>query len=236
MEFAVATFCFGQRYYEQANRFIESFIGLKEIPNVIVVTDKTDQIKKTNFTKVFNIEEFNPEYLKYSDCYQEFDFSVKRYSLRACLNLGYNKVLLTDADALVNKLLFSERIHNVFEKDSILGPITYNFEEEIESPSSLGKRLTIYEKELEIEINKKELDFMPEDCTNYLNIETSKFESFLSTWDKCIKIKKEKNLINTPAGNIDEICFSALANKIKVKKTINLYSSLVTHKHDIWYR
>ena len=35
--------------------------------------------------------------------------------------------------------------------------------------------------------DKEKLNFMPEDCVQFLDIETNKFNDFLNTWDECIK-------------------------------------------------
>ena len=62
-----------------------------------------------------------------------------------------------------------------------------------------------------------------------------KFYSFLSTWDKCIEIKKTDNLRNIPAGNIDEMCFSAFYNDIKLYNNSSKHINLLIPNHDKWY-
>ena len=108
MSFTFTTFCFGERYYQQVNRFIED-INIQDFnPSLVVVTDNCDKITKKDFVKVFNINDFNPSYSTYEKNYYDFDFSVKRYSVRASVNLGFTKVILVDADMRVNPSLFNE--------------------------------------------------------------------------------------------------------------------------------
>jgi hypothetical protein len=77
--------------------------------------------------------------------------------------------------------------------------------------------------------------WMPEDCVQFLDIESNKLSSFLSTWDECIKIKDFYNLPNIPAGNIDEMCFSALMNNVELKNNSNAHVNLLVPNHEKWY-
>ena len=62
------------------------------------------------------------------------------------VNLGFTKVILVDADMRVNPSLFNEEyILNSFIENSISGPVTYNFSEQIQTNSELGRRLLHYE-------------------------------------------------------------------------------------------
>jgi hypothetical protein len=99
----------------------------------------------------------------------------------------------------------------------------------------LGRRLTHYENKFGVEYDKDRLNFMPEDCIQYISIKGDLRFSFLETWDKCIEIKDTENLYNTPAGNIDEMCFSAFYNNITVGNNANKCLNLLTAKHDKWY-
>lgn len=236
-EFSFATFCFGERYYNQANRFINDISNQNFKPNLIVITDKTSQIIQKEFVKIFNIKDYNNEYVNYlPNNYYQFDFSVKRYALRAAIDLGYTKIILTDADIRVNPPLFNEiNIENSFKKNSISGPVTYNFSEQINTSSELGKRLLHYEKVFNFKTDKYKLNIMPEDCIQYLSIEKNKFIKFLDTWDKCIEHKKCDNLKNVPAGNIDEMCFAALYNGIELQNNSNESLNIVYAEHDKWY-
>lgn len=237
MEYVIATFCYGERYYNQCNRLINSFSNKEDKPPIIVVTDSIDSITKDNNVSVFDIREFNEQYSIYSDSYYTFDFSVKRYSLMASLKMGYNNIILTDADAIMNDYSFSnENIVKGFIKNSIQGQVTYDFNKEILTNSMLGNRFLEYEKHFNILFDKNELRYMPEDCIQFINMDTDKFYSFLSVWDECIKIKIKNNLPNVPAGNIDEMCFSALMNNITIGNNSNKTMNQLINLHDAWYR
>lgn len=234
--FAIATFCFGERYQNQANRLITEINNCVFKPIVVIVTDKPSNIKNFPFVKVFDISEFNPEYKNYANSYYEFDFSVKRYSLLAALSLGFTKIILTDADAVPNKSLFNEEtILKGFVGNSIQGQVTYNFSNEISTNSQLGRRFLEYEKHFDRSFDKNDLNFMPEDCVQFIDIDMPKFYNFLRIWDKCIEIKKKESLSNVPAGNIDEMCFSALYCGLTVGNNSNRVINVLTNIHDKWY-
>lgn len=236
MKFCFATFCFGERYYEQINRFIDDITKSNYQPTLIVITDNTDKIKNEHFVKSFNIVDFNSEYLTYAQNYYDFDFSVKRFAIYASVKLGYTNIILTDADMRVNYNLFNEnKIIESFKRNSVLGPVTYNFSEQINTSSELGKRLLEYESYFNVPIDKNKLNFMPEDCIQYISIDEDKIFNFLSSWDKCIEYKKSKPLRNIPAGNIDEMCFSALINGIDVGNNSDKSLNIVYAQHDKWY-
>ena len=236
MSFTFATFCFGERYYRQVNRFIDDISLLPYQPSLVVLTDNEGMITKKDFVKTFNVNEFNSHYLDYQTNYYDFDFSVKRYAVRASVNLGFTKVILVDADMRVNPSLFNEEhILNSFIENSVSGPVTYNFLEQIQSNSELGRRLLYYESVFNFKTDKEKLGIMPEDCIQYLNIEKDKFIQFLDTWDKCIDHKKNDGLRNIPAGNIDEMCFSALYNGIELGNNSNKSLNIIYAQHDKWY-
>ena len=65
MEYAIATFCYGDTYYPQTNRLISSLDELTEKPNLFVVTDEPSKIDKKNWVNVINIKEYNESYLTY---------------------------------------------------------------------------------------------------------------------------------------------------------------------------
>ena len=236
MKFCFATFCFGERYYEQVNRFIEDISKSDFHPSLIVMTDNPEMIKNECFVTTFNIKDFNPEYSNYANNYYDFDFSVKRYSVLAAFKLGFTNVILIDVDMRVNYGLFNEEnIINSFRPNSILGPVTYNFSEQINTNSELGNRLLEYERYFNISIDKEKLNFMPEDCIQYISIDEDKFHHFLSSWDRCISYKQTKPLRNIPAGNIDEMCFSALINGIEVGNNSDKSLNIIYAQHDKWY-
>ena len=236
MKFCFATFCFGERYYEQVNRFIDDITNSDFHPSLIVITDKPEKIKNQFFVTVFNISDFNPNYSTYAENYYDFDFSVKRFAVFAAFKLGYTNIILTDADMRVNYGLFNENnIINSFIPNSILGPVTYNFSEQINTNSELGNRLVEYERYFNISVDKDKLNFMPEDCIQYISIDKDKIFHFLSSWDKCIDYKKTKPLRNIPAGNIDEMCFSALINGVEVGNNSDKCLNIVYAEHDKWY-
>jgi hypothetical protein len=74
-----------------------------------------------------------------------------------------------------------------------------------------------------------------EDCVQYFDISKESFNKFLDTWEECIKIKYTNNLPNIPAGNIDEITFSALYNSIKLNNNSEHAVNILTQYHDKWY-
>jgi hypothetical protein len=236
MSFCFATFCFGNRYYEQVNRFITDIDSSDFKPTLIVITDNPNEIQKREFVKTFNVGDFNTDYLNYGKTYYDFDFSVKRYSVRAAHSLGFTKIILVDADMRVNYNLFNEsNILNSFDHNSIVGPVTYNFSEQVNTNSELGRRLLEYEKSFEFDCDKNTLNFMPEDCVQYISMDNNKLFSFLDTWDKCIEIKNSKPLRNVPAGNIDEMCFASLYNGLTVGNNSNRSLNIIYPEHDKWY-
>jgi hypothetical protein len=200
------------------------------------VTDNEDAILKRDFVNVKNITEFNSKYSTYNTNYYGFDFSVKRFSLLYAFQNGFENVILCDTDVVVNSSLYSHSlIKNSFVENSIVGPVTYNFTNEVNTNSMLGRRLTHYEKKFKVEYEKNQLNFMPEDCIQYISIKGDLRFLFLETWDECIKIKDGDSLHNTPAGNIDEMCFSAFYNNITVGNNANKSLNLLIAKHDKWY-
>jgi len=234
--FAIATFCYSERYHNQVNRMISEIDKCDFKPTVVVVTDNVGNIFDKSFVKKFDISQFNLEYKTYSNSYYTFYFSVKRYSLLAALNLGYTKIILSDADAVPNKSLFNEEyMLKGFVKNSIQGQVKYNFSNEIMTNSMLGNRFLSYEKYFNVSFDKNEFNFMPEDCIQFIDIEISKFYNFLRVWDECIKHKKNVGLPNTPAGNIDEMCFSALSCGITVGNNSNKCVNALTPIHDKCY-
>ena len=193
MDYAIATFCYGERYYDQTNRMIESFKNFEEKPKIFIVTDKPDSIIKEDFVFVSNIKEYDDRYSKYETNYYDFDFSVKRFSVKFALDNGYTKIVLTDTDVIPSKELFNtSNVMDCFIPNSVSGQVTYLFESEIERNSMLGRRFLHYENKFDVNYNKKDL-WMPEDCIQFLDIDKEKFYSFLSTWDKCIEIKNTDN-------------------------------------------
>jgi len=235
MSYAIATFCYGDRYYDQTNRMIESFKTLNNPPSIFVVTDAPEKITNENFVFVSNIKNYNENYLNYNSDYYTFDFSVKRYSVRFALDNGFTKIILCDTDAVINESLFNDKnVLECFIPNSVSGQVTYLFESEIQTNSMLGRRFLHYETKFDVNLDKDNM-WMPEDCIQFLDIDKDKFYSFLDTWDKCIDIKYLDNLYNIPAGNIDEMCFSALYNGIQLHNNSDKHINLLTPIHDKWY-
>lgn len=235
LNYSIATFCFGERYYLQTNRLIESLSQLDEIPELFIITDSPKYITEKKFVNVKHINEYNSKYSNYNNNYYDFDFSVKRFSLQFALESGYNKIILTDTDVVVNEHIFNTKnVLNSFIENSISGQVTYQYEKEKETNSMLGKRFDYYESKFNKKFDKKNL-WMPEDCVQYINISHDKFKQFLMIWDECIKIKDSDGLLNVPAGNIDEMCFSALYNEIELKNNSNKSINLLIPIHDKWY-
>jgi hypothetical protein len=214
---------------------IDSLGKLVDTPKIFIVTDEPEKIKKESFVFVQDIREYNSKYLEYKKNYYDFDFSVKRYSVKFALENKFNKIILTDTDVLPNFQTFNEKnILECFTHNSISGQVTYLFENEIQTNSMLGRRFTFYEQKFETQFDKSNM-WMPEDCVQFLDIESNKLSSFLSTWDECIKIKDFYNLPNIPAGNIDEMCFSALMNNVELKNNSNAHVNLLVPNHEKWY-
>lgn len=235
MEYAIATFCYGERYYSQTNRMIESFKHLENKPKIFIVTDSPESITKEDYVFVSHINEYDEKYATYNTNYYDFDFSVKRFSVKFALDSGITKIILTDTDVMPNETLFNNQsILECFVPNSIAGQVTYLFEKEVETNSMLGRRFLHYEKKFNVDYNKVDM-WMPEDCIQFLDIDKEKFYSFLKTWDDCIEIKYSDNLYNIPAGNIDEMCFSAFHNGIELKNNSNKHINLLIPNHDKWY-
>lgn len=236
MNFAIATFCYGERYYKQVNRMIESIDILDNKPKIFIVTDNINSINKKNFVHVEDISNYNFKYKNYEpNNYYSFDFSVKRFSLRFALDSGFSKIILSDADAMANPKSFSEtNILKCFKNNSVSGPVNYNLKEHLYTNSMLGNRFLYYEKIYNVNFDKDIL--VSEDCIQYFDIDTEKFYTFLNIWDECIKIKDRDNLPNIPAGNIDEISFSALYNKISLYNNSDVSAGILNAHHDTWYR
>lgn len=236
MNYAIATTCYGKRYYEQANRLIESFNVLVEKPTIFIVTDSPESIIQTEFVRTKHVLEYDEKYSQYANDYFNFDHSVKRFSLLFAFENGYNNVILTDADAVINESLYShDSVLKCFFPNSIQGQVTYNFSQQIQSTSMLGERFLTYEHVFGVTYDKAQLDFMPEDCIEYFSIDDEKKFKFIETWNKCIEIKDTQALLNIPAGNIDEICFSALYNGISVGNNSELSLNKLIPVHDKWY-
>lgn len=236
MEYSLATFCFGERYHQQTNRLIESFEVLDEKPEIFVVTDSPESITVKDYVRVKHVSEFNSKYSEFEKNYYDFDFSVKRFAVLFAFENGYNKVILTDTDAMVNESLYThESILRSFTQNSIQGQVTYNFSDQVETHSMLGRRLLRYEEIFGVSYDKHELDFMPEDCIQYIDADDDKKFKFIETWNKCIEIKDEEKLHNIPAGNIDEMCFSALYNGMTVGNNSDRSVNKLIPHHDKWY-
>jgi hypothetical protein len=124
---------------------------------------------------------------------------------------------------------------NAFVKNTIGGPVTYSFKNEQGSNSMLGDRFKYYEKKFKIVFDRDQLNEMVEDCIQYISMEDNFKFKFINIWDKCIQIKDEDGLPNAPAGNIDEMCFSALYNNLGVINTSNVSLNLLVAHHDKWY-
>jgi len=235
MSYAIATFCYGDRYCNQVNRLILSFDFISNKPNIYVVTDSPESVVKREHVHVKHISEYNDKYGVYAPNYYDFDFSVKRYSLRFAVDSGHTRVLLTDADAVINsEILCGEEVENYFIPNSIVGQVVYSFEEQQANASLLGNRLLHYEKCFGVEYPKKDL-WMSEDCVQLLEMESDTFYAFLDTWDNCINIKYRDVLLNTPAGNIDEMSFSALYNSVDLIDNKGKHIQIMIAMHDKWY-
>lgn len=236
MAYAICTFCYGERYYNQTNRLIESFDEIVDAPDIFVVSDKPENLIKRDFVKVKNVKDYDEKYLSYYNNYYDFDFSVKRFSLLYAFENGYDNVILTDTDVIPNYSLYNrDSVMNTFVKNSIGGQVTYDFEQEQKSNSMLGDRFKFYEKFFGVSFDRSLLKEMVEDCIQFISIDKDLKFKFIDTWSECIKIKNENGLPNAPAGNIDEMCFSALHNGLNVVNTSGLSVNLLVAHHEKWY-
>lgn len=236
MDYAIATFCYGERYYVQTNRLIESFEYLEKKPNIYIVTDKPEKILDKEYVFKKNIIDYDSNYFIYKNNYYDFDFSVKRFSLLYAFDSGYNKVILIDTDIVVNESLYNhDVILNSFIYNTIAGQVTYNFNNEIKTNSELGKRFLYYEKKFGVLFDKELLNYMPEDCIQFIYIDDNLKYNFIKIWNDCIKIKNKDNLKNTPCGNIDEMSFAALINGINITNNSDKSINLLYAKHEKWY-
>lgn len=234
--YAIATFCYGERYYNQTNRLIESLEPFEDKPELFIVTDSPSSILNKEFVKIKHINEYDEKYSTYHTNYYSFDFSVKRFSLLFAFQNGYNKVILTDTDVTPNPFSFNKNsVLNTFCDNSIAGQVTYNFFNEIETNSMLGRRFLYYEKKFGVDFAKNLLTEMPEDCIQFINIDDEKKFKFIDTWSECIRIKDLDSLSNAPAGNIDEMCFSSLYHSINCVNSSNKSINLLIANHDKWY-
>jgi hypothetical protein len=59
MSFCFATFCFGERYHKQVNRFIADINKSEYKPTLVVITDDPSAIKQRDFVRTFNVNDFN---------------------------------------------------------------------------------------------------------------------------------------------------------------------------------
>lgn len=235
MDFAVATFCYGERYYNQVNRMLHSFLALDDKPQVFIVTDNPSAISKYNFVSIDHINNYDPKYTTYNLNYYDFDFSVKRFSLQFALNNEYTRIILADADSVADSSRFNQNnINMCFSENTVAGPVNFILENEMQNNSMLGQRLKYYENQFGVSFDKTNM-LVSEDCVQYFDISNELFHKFLDTWNQCIKIKYSNNLPNIPAGNIDEITFSALYNNIKLKNNSNYAVNILTQYHDKWY-
>lgn len=236
MDYAICTFCYGERYYAQTNRLIESFDRVEEKPEIYIVSDRPDKLINRNFVKIKNIKEYDEKYLTYASNYYDFDFSVKRFSLLFAFENGYDNVILTDTDVTPNYSLFNtENILKTFVSNTIGGQVTYNFVNEQQTNNTLGDRFKFYEKTFNVFYDRSLLNEMVEDCVQFISINKDLKFKFIDTWSDCIRIKNEKGLLNSPAGNIDEICFSALYNGLDIVNTSSLSINLLVPHHEKWY-
>jgi hypothetical protein len=236
MDYAIATFCYGDRYYNQTNNLIKSLEAVDEKPDIFIVTDKPDAIIKADNVRINDISQYNQKYTNYENNYYDFDFSVKRFSLLSAFNGGYENVILTDTDVTPNLDLYkTERIMANFIENTVASQVTYNFTDEQKTFSSLGDRYKVYENRFNVNYDKSLLDVMPEDCIQFISIKGDLRYKFIETWDKCIEIKDEMSLPNRPAGNIDEMCFAALYNGLNVANNSDRYINLLIANHDKWY-
>lgn len=236
MDYAICTFCYGERYYQQTNRLIESFDLIEEKPEIFIVTDSPEKIIKRDFVKSKNVKEYDQKYSNYYDNYYDFDFSVKRFSLLYAFENGYDNVILTDTDVIPNYSLYNtESVMNTFVENAVGGQVTYSFKSEQETNSMLGDRFKHYENVFNVNFDKEMLNEMVEDCIQFISIKSDLKYKFIDTWNECIRIKDQDGLRNTPAGNIDEMCFSALYNGIKIVNTSDKSVNLLVAHHDKWY-
>jgi len=235
--YAICVGCYGERYYEQANRMISAFGEISDKPTIFIVTDDANRLKSANFVHTKNIADYDKSYCNYKSDYWNFDFSVRRYSLRFAFEQGFDNTILMDVDVLPNSSNYCHRqIEHCFQDNTISGPVTYNFTEKQNMKHNLGNRLKYYERKFGTNYDKALLNEMPEDCILFFSLNSNTKNKFMETWNECISIKNRDKLPNAPVANIDEICFSAIHCSINLANNSKRSRSLLFPKHDVWYR
>lgn len=236
-DFVFATFTFGNFYYSQTNRLIETslLINEKDRPKILIITDNCNAITKANHVICENIKIYEPKYKELSKKYQDFDFSIKRFSIYQALNHGYLNIVLVDNDIIfLPENYNSEIIKTFFEPNTISGPTVYFYGNDFLNNNNishglyLGHRFKDYLYYFDgITDSSKYINMnMPEDCITYfsfLNIEQG-FE-YVNIWEQCRNYKYSAKLNVAPVGNIDEICYAAikLNMRLEIAHTNNKY-------------
>ena len=229
--FCIATFGFGERYYNQINRLIESSKAFQDIPKIFVLTDKPEKIQTTENVEVVNISLYQDSYQFVENNYYIFDFSVKRWVVKHALLQNYNKIVLVDCDIIFNHSWNCEMYEKYFVEDSISGQVVYDLNNAFDP---LGKRYEYYKQHFGMDFEPSLVNEVPEDCITLFNFKSKELGlEFIDCWSDCIEVKNEHSLGNAPAGNIDEIAFSAckLGIPMKYEYTYNL----LVADHDKWY-
>ena len=88
MNYSIATFCYGERYYQQTNKFIDSLNTLIEKPQLFVVTDDVNAIKKESFVNVKDIREYNEKYFTYQKNFLYY------LLLKMAITMLYSQILM----------------------------------------------------------------------------------------------------------------------------------------------
>lgn len=229
IDFCFTTMSFGERYYKQSERFILD--RDKHCPEIkiIIITDNTDFFKKFNNVIAVNVGDYNPKYLNYETNYYKFDNSCRRFSILASIDSGFTNIVHIDNDNHFTKTWNLTSFKNLFKKNVISSPLTYNYH----SHRDLGDKVLFYSKILNHNIEINEIKNLPEGCLNLMSFDTSdRALNFFKTWDECVKIRDEhKKFAN---NNLEEIFFSGKINGM-------YFEHVQTHpffspKHEIWYR
>lgn len=229
--FCIATFGFGERYHNQINRLIESSTKFNDIPKIFVLTEKPEAIQCSDNVEIVNVNLYSENYTFTENNYYIFDFSVKRWIVKHALLQNYNKIVLVDCDVIFNHSWNIEMYEDYFVDGSISGQVVYDLNTAFDP---LGKRYEYYKQHFGKEFHKELVTEVPEDCITLFNFESiDKGLEFINVWSKCIEVKNDHHLGNSPAGNIDEIAFAACELGIPLR---NRYTyNLLVADHDKWY-
>lgn len=230
-KFCIASFCFSERYRNIAKKRIVKSCEENNI-NLIILTDRPAEFPNLPNLRVFNINEYQDS-RKLIHKYFEFDFSVKRFSLKKAYELGYKKILLADCDTvIVSPEILADTINKRCTKYNAVYPFSAVYNVDFER---FG-RLKYY-----LEENNTKEDFLKknkivsEDLQQLFTFKNDEsFQKFFNTWEQLEEIKKHKNIQLRPRSSIEEIAYSSYINGIDLIQ--EAVPTGIRAVHNAWYR